>query len=220
MAREIFFNIVIWGAVILIVGWILFKDLVRDFQTSRQDPKRFFKSLWKNWGEPLLIAGIFALLIRTFLFAPYKIPTGSMIPTLLVGDKIFVEKISYRFKEPQRGDIMVFKYPVDRKKDFVKRLVGLPGERIEIRGGVILVNGRSLSEPPFSGTYYYNVDRDDWKLGHAEQVFEVPEDSYFVLGDNSANSSDSRNWGFVARRDVVGKAKFIWWPIPRIRSVK
>lgn len=220
MTHDIFFKVLTWALIAFVVGWILFKDLVRDFHALRQDPQKFWRSLWKNWGEPLLIAGIFALLIRTFLFAPYKIPTGSMIPTLLVGDKIFVEKISYRFNEPKRGDIIVFKYPVDRKKDFVKRLIGLPGERIEIRGGVVLINGRPLNEAPFSSNYYYNVDRSDWQFGHSEQVFEVPENSYFVLGDNSANSSDSRNWGFVPRRDVIGKAKFIWWPVPRIRAVK
>ncbi len=218
--QEILFKILTWGLVAAVVGWILFKDLFRDFQVLRQDPKKFWRTLWKNWGEPLLVAGIFALVIRTFIFAPYKIPTGSMIPTLLVGDKIFVEKISYRFNEPRRGDIIVFKYPQDRKKDFVKRLIALPGERVEIRGGVILINGAPLNEAPFSSNYYYNVDRDDWKLGHTGQVFEVPAQSYFVLGDNSANSSDGRNWGFVPRRDVIGKAKFIWWPLPRVRSVK
>jgi len=218
--QEVLFKILTWGAIAAVVGWILFKDLFRDFQTLKKDPKKFGRTLWKNWGEPLVVAGIFALVIRTFLFAPYKIPTGSMIPTLLVGDKIFVEKVSYRFHDPKRGDIIVFKYPQDRKKDFVKRLIALPGERVEIRGGVILVNGNPLNESPFAETYYYNVDRDGWKLGHTGHVFEVPPQSYFVLGDNSANSLDSRSWGFVPRRDVIGKAKFIWWPVPRIRSVK
>lgn len=218
--NSVWIKILIWTAIAMALAWVLFKDVVQDFQTIRQDPKKFWRTFWKNWGEPLLVAGIFALLIRTFLFAPYKIPTGSMIPTLLVGDKIFVEKISYRFHMPKRGDIIVFKYPVDPKKDFVKRLVGLPGEHVEIRGGVILINGKPLTEPPFSNNYYYNVDQESWKYGHTGQVFEVPEHFYFVLGDNSANSSDSRNWGFVPQRNVLGKAKFIWWPPNRVKALR
>ncbi len=218
--NEVIFKIVAWGAAAAILAWILFKDLIQDFQVIKKDPKKFGRTLWKNWGEPLLVAGIFALLIRTFLFAPYKIPTGSMIPTLLVGDKIFVDKISYRFDLPKRGDIVVFKFPLDSKKDFVKRLIGMPGERVEIRGGVALVNGRPLTEPPFSNNYYYNVDSNDWKYGKTGQVFEVPAHFYFVLGDNSANSSDSRNWGFVPQHNVLGRAKLIWWPPSRVKVLR
>lgn len=218
--NEVIVKILIWGAAAAVLAWILFKDLIQDFQVIKQDPKKFWRTFWKNWGEPLLVAGIFALLIRTFLFAPYKIPTGSMIPTLLVGDKIFVDKLTYRFDLPKRGDIVVFKYPLDPKKDFVKRLIGLPGERIEIRGGVAIVNGRPLTEAPFSNNYYYNVDRDDWKYGHTGQVFEVPEHFYFVMGDNSANSSDSRNWGFVPQHNVLGRAKLIWWPPARVKVLR
>jgi signal peptidase I len=218
--NEVIVKIVTWGVIAGVLSWILFKDLIQDFQTIKQDPKKFWRTFWKNWGEPLLIAGIFALLIRTFLFAPYKIPTGSMIPTLLVGDKIFVDKISYRFDLPMRGDIVVFKYPIDPKKDFVKRLIGMPGERVEIRGGVVLVNGKPLTEAPFSNNYYYNVDSPDWKYGHTGQVFEVPAHFYFVLGDNSANSSDSRNWGFVPQHNVLGRAKLIWWPPSRVKVLK
>lgn len=217
--NETLAKLVGWAAIAGLLGWVLFKDLIKDFHAVRQDPQKAWRTFWKNWGEPLLIASIFALIIRTFLFAPYKIPTGSMIPTLLVGDKIFVDKISYRFGEPQRGDIVVFKYPLDRKKDFVKRLVGLPGDRIEIRGGVILINGRPLNKPPFSNNYYYNVDRSDWQYGKTNQVFEVPANSYFMLGDNSGNSSDGRHWGFVPQREVRGKARVIWWPPNRIKSV-
>ena len=216
----IILKIVIWGIIAGVLIWVLFKDLIRDFQTIRQDPKKFWRTFWKNWGEPLVVAAIFAILIRTFLFAPYKIPTGSMIPTLLVGDKIFVDKISYRFEPPKRGDVVVFKYPLDSKKDFVKRLVGLPGERVEIRGGVAIINGHPLTEAPFSSNYYYNVDREDWKFGHTGQVFEIPAHYYFMLGDNSANSSDSRNWGFVPQRNVLGKAKFVWWPPSRVKVLK
>lgn len=141
-----------------------------------------------------------------------------MRPTFLEGDRIFVDKVSYRFHGPERGDIIVFRYPLDKKKDFVKRLVGFPGDKIEIREGKIYLNGTPLNEPPFSDHYYYN--RDDWSYGKEGQIFEVPAHSYFALGDNSAQSSDSRNWGFVPEKNMVGKAFCIWWPPNRVKLVK
>ena len=140
-----------------------------------------------------------------------------MRPTFLEGDRIFVDKVSYRFHEPERGDILVFKYPDDKKKDFVKRIVGLPDERIEIRDGKVFVDGEALLEAPFSEHYYYN--REDWDFGKKRQILVVPPENYFVLGDNSAQSSDSRNWGFVPKKNVVGKAFFIWWPPKRVKLV-
>ncbi|OGW82234.1 MAG: signal peptidase I [Omnitrophica bacterium RIFCSPLOWO2_12_FULL_44_17] len=173
--------------------------------------------MWKEWGEPFLIAALIAMTIRTFIFGPYKIPTGSMIPTLLVGDRIFVDKITYRFRQPNRGEIIVFKYPGDEKKDFIKRLVAMSGDSVEIRDGEALVNGKPLTElvdPKVPKKYYYN--RNDWSYGREGQKFVVPPDSFFVLGDNSAQSSDSRNWGFVSKRHLIGRAVLIWWPLKRI----
>ncbi len=208
----------IWIPLAILALIILYRDKIgqewRFFQTQR---RQWLKEKWKNWGEPFLIAAILAVLIRTFLIGPYKIPTGSMRVTFLEGDRIFVDKVSYRFHEPKRGDILVFKYPLDKKKDFVKRLVGEPNDRIEIREGKLLVNGKVLEEAPFSEHYYYN--REDWEYGKKSQVIQVPSDSYFVLGDNSAQSSDSRNWGFVPRKNIVGKAFLIWWPPKRIKIV-
>jgi len=137
---------------------------------------------------------------------------------LMEEDKIFVDKLSYRFRPPERGDIIVFKYPLDRKKDFVKRLAGLPGETLEIRKGVLIVNGKPMTDPPFSRNTYYNVE--DWKFGRSGQVIRVPSGHYFALGDNSAHSADSRQWGFVPKKDLVGKAFMIWWPPQRIRLAK
>ena len=140
-----------------------------------------------------------------------------MRPTFMEGDRIFVDKLSYRFQPPKRGDILVFKYPKDKKKDFVKRLVGESGDGVEIREGKLVVNGNILDGTPFSEHYYYN--RDDWDYGKHDEVIQVPGDSFFVLGDNSAQSSDSRNRGFVPTKNVVGKAFFIWWPPKRIKFV-
>lgn len=200
----------------VLAALILFRDRLRsEWDLLRQDWKLWLKRMWKEWGEPFVIAAFIAILIRSFLLGPYKIPTGSMRPTLLEGDRIFVDKITYRFRPPERGEIVVFKYPVDPKKDFVKRLVAFAGEEVEIRDGAIFINGKRLEEPAqIKSHYYYN--REDWPYAKEGQVFMVPSDSYFVLGDNSAQSSDSRNWGFVPKKNLVGKAFVIWWPFYRI----
>lgn len=211
-----------------VAGWVALSNLAlvilflgkfrAEWQSLRADPKAWLKAFWKNWGEPFVVALALALIIRTFFFGPYKIPTGSMIPTFMEKDRIFVDKISYRFKMPQRGDIIVFKYPEDKKKDYVKRLVGLPGDRVEIREGQLFINGEKSKAPPFTKVYYYNFD--EWPYGKRGEVITVPPDSYFVLGDNSAHSSDSRKWGFVPRQNLVGKAFFIWWPPKRVKLVQ
>ena len=198
---------------------LLRNRIVADWVFFRTDRRRWFADKWENWIKPLFIAAVLAIGIRTFLVGPYKIPTGSMRYVLMEGDRIFVDKISYRFREPERGDIIVFRYPLDRKKDFVKRLVGFAEETLEIRDGQIYVNGERLENPPsFVERYYYN--RDDWNYGKRGQTFTVPAGHLFVLGDNSAQSSDSRNWGFVPRKDVIGRAVLIWWPPQRFRLLK
>ena len=139
-----------------------------------------------------------------------------MRPTLLEGDKLFVNKYLYRFEMPKRGDIIVFKYPNDPKKDFIKRLVGLGGETVEIRDGKIYVDDKVLDDPNTFGKFtYYNHD----PFGGPGDRVAVPADTYFVLGDNSANSTDSRFWGFVPKKNVLGKAIFRWWPPKRIGKV-
>jgi len=193
--------------------------IVSDWWVFKMNRRLWLHSKWENWVKPLLVAALFAVAIRTFLLGPYKIPTGSMRPVLMEGDRIFVDKISYRFREPERGEIIVFKYPLDRKKDFVKRLVALGGETIEIRDGQLYVNERRLEGPAsIVERFYYN--RSDWDFGKEDEVIQIPEGSFFALGDNSAQSSDSRNWGFVPRKDVIGRAVLIWWPPKRFRLIK
>jgi signal peptidase I len=208
----------IYGPVIGLILIVMYRrKLSEEWTAFRTRRKEWLYEKWKNWGEPFLIAAVLALVIRTFLLGPYKIPTGSMRMTFLEGDRIFVDKVSYRFHTPRRGDIIVFKYPMDPKKDFVKRLIGMPGDRLEIRGGKILVNDQPLEGPPYDH-YYYN--RNDWEYAKEGQVIEVPAGHYFALGDNSAASSDSRNWGFVPAKNLVGKAFFIWWPPNRVKLVQ
>ena len=193
-----------------------------------------------EWLIPLFWAGILAIFIRSFFVQAFRIPTGSMRPTLLEGDRILVWKLGYAeqlrpsipgtnfflftldlpaFWEPKRGDIIVFRYPEDPKKDYVKRLIAFGGEEVEIREGKVIVNGTTLEQPQrVARTFYYN--RDDWPYGRSGQRFKVPGRHYFVLGDNSAHSSDSRFWGFVPEENLLGKAVFIYWPIPRVRVVR
>lgn len=186
------------------------------------------KTIVREWVESIIVAFILAMVIRTFVIQAFKIPTGSMRPTLLEGDLILVNKFIYGAKAPFtnlrlpairqliRGDVIVFIYPEDRKKDFIKRLVGLPGETIEIKNGTIYIDDKPLLDPLFSQRYYYN--RGD-SAGEGQKLV-VPKDNFFVLGDNSASSRDSRYWGFVPKENILGKAILIYWPPRRIRIIK
>jgi signal peptidase I len=166
--------------------------------------------------ESIVLGVALALLIRTFLIQAYKIPSGSMRPTLLEGDRLFVTKFTYRFRDPLPGEVTVFKYPEDRKREFIKRMVAGPGQRVSIRDGQAVVDGQPLTEAPFGQFVYMNVGTF---LSEDAQV-TVPEDSYFVLGDNSGSSRDSRYWGYVPAEDLVGRALIIFWPPSRWRVVR
>lgn len=186
------------------------------------------KSQLREWVESIVIALLLALVIRTFVVQAFKIPTGSMRPTLLEGDAILVNKFIYGAKfpfpawqlpavrKPVRGDVIVFIYPEDPKKDFIKRLVAVGGETVEIRNGTIYINDQPVTNADFNGRYYYN--RGDF--GESGKKITVPENSYFVLGDNSFSSQDSRFWGFVPAKNIRGKAICIYWPPQRIRLIK
>jgi len=191
-------------------------------------PKDKNKSVLREWIDSILVAAILAIILRTFLFQIYKIPTTSMVPTLMPGDKIFVSRITYGPKipftdvrvkglgDPKRGDVVVFVPPHDRKKAYIKRLIGLPGDTIAIKKGNIYINGKEIVDPRIARNYYYN--QGDYGLKDEEMV--ISEHSYFFLGDNSISSLDSRFWGFVDKEDIVGKAVFIWWPLSRINMVE
>ena len=181
---------------------------------------KLFKSIFNRENvEVVITAAILALIIRGFVVQAFKIPTGSMRETLIEGDRILVNKFIYRFTDPKRGDIIVFKYPEDMKKDFIKRLIATGGETVMIKNGDIWVDGRLIENPEaIKQTYYYN--KYDTAYGKEGVVIEVPEDNYFVLGDNSASSRDSRYWGFVPKKNLVGKAFVIYWPLTRMRALK
>ena len=178
------------------------------------------KSLVREWIEGILIAFIIAMIIRTFVVQAFRIPTGSMHPTLKVGDRILVTKFIYgkrsilKLREPRRGEIIVFVYPEDPKKDYIKRLVALGGEKVLIKNGEIYINGERLqNSPSVTSRYYFSSGY------HGTQETTVPEGSLFVLGDNSANSKDSRYWGFVPHKNLIGQAFFIYWPLTRLGPI-
>ena len=145
----------------------------------------------------------------------YKIPTETMAPTLLPGDRILVDRLAYVSEGPKRGDIIVFRYPEDPHRDFVKRVIGLPGETVEINSGQVLINGTALTEEPYARFHYEN--RGDY--GSMGKPVKVPENSYYVMGDNSAKSRDSRYWGFVSRGALIGRATEIYFPFDRRRPL-
>ena len=198
--------------------------------TQETNKKRIekIKAWGKDWGESLLIALILALFIRAFFFQAFRIPSGSMRMTLIEGDRLIVNKLRYGpiipftkkripgYSKPQRGDVVVFIYPEDRKRDFIKRLIALGGETVELKEGNIYINGKLIDDPQIKKVYYYNRG----PFGKAKERVEVPPGYYYVLGDNSASSQDSRFWGFVPEEDVIGRAEFIYWPLHRIRVIE
>jgi len=175
------------------------------------------KSIIREYVESIAIAVVLALIVRAFVVQAFKIPTGSMKPTLNENNRIFVNKYIYRFTSPQRGDIVVFKYPEDTKKDFIKRLVAVGGETVEIKDGSIFINGKAIDEPTtIKSIYYYNRG----EYGGTGQKIAVPKDYYYMLGDNSGSSRDSRYWGFVPKKYIIGKAVFRYWPPKAIGKIK
>lgn len=204
------------------------------------------KSFYKEWIEPFLIAAVVALFIRQFVVEAFKIPSGSMIPTLTIGDHLLVNKFIYgpripftdtRFfagKEPKRGDIIVFKYPENEDKNFIKRVVGVPGDKIQIKNGVLMINDqpvpvsdvpnaeRDKTDGGFFGVQPRVLEEQLGTVKHRIQYLQdqrdknfgpitVPAESVFVMGDNRDNSQDSRIWGFVKYNKILGKALIIYW---------
>jgi signal peptidase I len=195
----------------------------------------FKKSVAREYFESLVIAVVLALFIRTFVVQAFKIPTGSMEQNLLIGDHLLVNKFVFGpalsgiertllpMKEIQRLDVIVFKYPEEPERDFIKRVIGLPGDRIELRQKRVYLNGKRLEEP-----YVYYLENppalpegDSPSDSHSQGLsadpretygpVTVPPDHYFVMGDNRDNSQDSRYWGFLPRENIKGRGLVIYW---------
>ena len=212
---------------------------------------------WLDWTAGLFPVILVVFILRSFLFEPFKIPSGSMIPTLLVGDLILVNKFTYGLRlpvlnikltegnKPQRGDVMVFRYPPNPNLDYIKRVVGLPGDEVAYLNKRLTINGQPVETKPVQeffdedsmryakqfqetlGTHAHNLliddnrpafvsgaenfsGRDNCRYSVEGVVCKVPENSYFMMGDNRDNSLDSRYWGFVPDQNIVGRAFFIW----------
>ena len=178
------------------------------------------------------VALLLALGIQAFLVKPFRIPSESMVPTLTVGQRVLVDRVSFRFGEPERGDVVVFKppagaesnscgvahpedqacpRPTDARSDtnFIKRVVGLPGDRLKVIGGRVFINGEQLDEP------YIRPD-DSCGICNLRSEITIPDDQYFMMGDNRGQSADSREWGPVKKDWIIGQAFFTYWPPKRI----
>jgi signal peptidase I len=188
----------------------------------------FKKSAVREYFESIVIAVILALFIRTFVVQAFKIPTGSMEPNLLIGDHLLVNKFIFGptetglerallpVAEVKRRDVIVFKYPEEPDRDFIKRVIGLPGETVELRQKKVYINGTALDEPyahflqpPPAPTDLHEVTSFDLRVHYGPVT--VPPNQYFVMGDNRDNSQDSRYWGFLPRDYIKGKALVIYW---------
>lgn len=243
----------VWGGHLL--RQKLFGNAEREAEAREEHPR---EPLLVDYARSFFPIFLFVLLLRAFVVEPFRIPSGSMMPTLLVGDFILVNKFTYGLRmpvtktklvdidEPQRGDVVVFRYPVDPKVDYIKRLVGLPGDRIGYRNKTLHVNGKAIPQEPVG--WYQPVGSGERMRGTVELIEDltgvkhsilvnprapdlppgcqvlaqgevvVPEGYYFMMGDNRDNSNDSRCWSFVPEENLVGKAFMIWLSLDWNRS--
>lgn len=166
-----------------------------------------------SWIRDLLVSVFVAVLVILFLYQPVKVEGTSMMPALVDQERIFINKFVYRFGigEIERGDMVVFWFPMDPTKSYIKRVIGVPGDTVEVDNGTVIVNNQRLDE-----SYVLNEFRDRQTMA----PFRVQSDEYFVMGDHRSSSNDSRSWGPVPRKYIYGKAVFIYWPIAKMGIVK
>jgi signal peptidase I len=189
-----------------------------DIESGKTKDKHYtgFKKFRKDWLEPVIFAFLLAAVIRSFVIQPFKIPSGSMENTLLVGDQLMALKFTYglkipftntfilRFRNPTPGDVIIFKYPVDPSKDFIKRCIATEEQKVEIINKTVYVNGK-VQPLPRNAKFIDLMPRNNYG------PIVVPKNHMFVMGDNRDNSKDSRFWGFVPYDNIKGKAWIIWW---------
>lgn len=184
---------------------------VQDQQPEKQpQQQQKVENPWVEGFKTIVLSGVLAFGIRTFVAEARYIPSGSMLPTLQINDRLIIDKITYNFRAPQRGDIVVFSpTPALQQQNFhdafIKRVIGLPGDTVEVKGGRVYVNGQALREN-------YIEEEPNYSFG---PVTVLP-DQYLVLGDNRNNSYDSHYWGFVPRDNIIGRAVVRFWPINRL----
>jgi signal peptidase I len=187
-------------------------DSPHSDRMNPQDPAplRQLRRELRSWTRDLAVALALALVIIIFLYQPVKVEGTSMAPLLSDQERIFINKFVYHFEPIERGDVVVFWYPLDRSKSFIKRVIGLPGETIEIRAGHLYVNGKELAEPYVPASY---LDQSKFP------PMVIPSNEYFVMGDHRDSSNDSRVFGPVPRQFIYGKAVFAYWPVDHFGSL-
>ena len=170
-----------------------------------------------SWLRDLTLSVVLAVLVILFVYQPVKVEGTSMMPTLVDQERIFINKFVYRFglADIGRGDTVVFWFPQDTSKSYIKRVIGIPGDRIRIDAGQVFVNDRALVEDYVEEDYR---DQISWPSSHLNKL--VPASQYFVLGDHRSSSSDSRSWGFVPRENIYGKAVFAYWPLYKLGRLR
>ncbi len=180
---------------------------------TQTQPSRSGLSTALSWMRDLAFSVLLAIILIVFIYQPVKVEGTSMMPVLTDQERIFINKFTYRFGAGNidRGDLVVFFFPLDRSKSYIKRVIGLPGDTVQIDNGTVYVNGQTLSEPYVPDEY-----RDRQSLASVT----VPSDHYFVLGDHRTSSNDSRAWGTVERKDIYGKAVFVYWPLDKMGRLK
>lgn len=161
------------------------------------------------WARDLALSVVIAIIVILFLYQPVKVEGTSMMPALTDQERIFINKFVYRFHvgEIAHGDMIVFWYPYDPTKSYIKRVIGTPGDRVEVRGGTVYVNGDALRE---------DYVPDEYRDQQSMNPLVIPQDSYFVLGDHRSSSNDSRSWGVVPAQYIYGKAVFVYWPLEKM----
>lgn len=176
-------------------------------------PSRSALSLFFHWLRDLTLSVVIAVVVILFLYQPVKVEGTSMMPALVDQERIFINKFVYRLGigDVERGDMVVFWFPGDTSKSYIKRVIGIPGDTVAVDNGTVFVNGQPLDEPYVPEDY-----RDRFTFA----PMHVPEGQYYVLGDHRSSSNDSRSWGTVARRYIYGKAVFVYWPIEKIGLLK
>jgi len=191
-------------------------DIIAMANTPQQDPSNSLGSHIIDFIQTLVVFAAIGTAIYFFIAQPHKVSGSSMVPNFHNGDYIITDKVSYKIGSPQHGDIIVFKNPRDESQDFIKRIIGIPGDTVKVENGVVTVNGTQIPEPYLlSGLFTEN--RAYFTEG---KEVTVEDGKYIVFGDNRPNSSDSREWGFITNAEIIGKVFLRYWPADQIGIIK
>ena len=239
---------------LILVGVILVLRIILSLRPVAAGSHGRSAVIAREYLDPFIVAGLAAFLLITFVARTYYIPSASMVPTLQIGDVLLVNKFQYRFVKPNEGDIVVFPPPIPSSDDFIKRVIGRPGDRLAIKNGIVYINGKALNEPYIAQRPDYNLQIRNYGIYYSEpgdlnsyQALDpamanvpprkywtapdrIPENCYFMMGDNRNDSEDSHVWGFAqfagnfdagpkagTKASFTGRAFFIFWPFTHIK---